>query len=169
MITIDALTTIFAAVAILAIALRMRVPIAARPIDTSPITASQIAPMLFVTPYARIRIASIAGMIVPATTAISTILVPTAVFPVPAMPALAPIAAIIVTHRVTATTLIEEVEAIAWVPIVVIPAPAITNIRKAVAVVAVVIVVELAIWIAVIIAAAIAVAGIAQANIINAS
>jgi hypothetical protein len=85
-----------------------------------------------------------------------------------------PITAVIVAHRIAASDIIEQVEAVTRIPEIIIPAAAKAYIIKAVAVIALVVTVISAVWITVVTViiiaiVIIAVAGIAQAHVICAT
>lgn len=91
------------------------------------------------------------------------------ILPVPAVTPFAPVTAVIVMHIVATTIIVEQEEAVAWIPVILVPPPAITDIRKAVATVAIIIAVECAVWVAFIKATAITIAGIAKPEIVRAA
>jgi hypothetical protein len=68
----------------------------------------------------------------------------------PLVPAFAPVTAMIVAHVVPVAIIVEQIDAIAGIPIAVIPAPAIADIVEAIAIVTVVIAIERAVRIAII-------------------
>jgi hypothetical protein len=83
---------------------------------------------------------------------------PTMVFAIPFVALATPIAAMMIVHLVAPPTPVKDVEAIAGIPVVLIPAAAITDIVEAAAIVAVIIAVEGAVGIAAIAVVVIAVA-----------
>lgn len=91
-----------------------------------------------------------------------------AVFAVPVMPLLAPIASMMVAHCMAPSVIVEEIIAVAWIPVTVMPATAKTDIVKATAVVAVIVAVITAIGVASVIVI-IAVAGIAETDVVDAA
>lgn len=88
------------------------------------------------------------------------------VFAVPFVTLPAPVAAVVVIHVIATAAPVENVEAIAGIPVILIPAAAIADIVEPAAIVAVIIAVERAVWIAVIaiIIIAVAIVIIAKAN-----
>lgn len=111
---------------------------------------------------------AIGAAIVAATVAIA-ISVPVTAAPVmlaiPFVPLSGPIATVMVIHPIALSAAIKDVEAIAGIPVILVPSTAIADIVKAVAIVAVIIAIERAVRIAVIaIIIAVAVVVIAKAN-----
>jgi hypothetical protein len=92
---------------------------------------------------------------------------PPAIFAIPIVPLLAPIAAMTIAHGVPTTNIIKEVEAVTWVPVVIIPAAPITDVIEAIAIITLIVAVISAIGIAVISIVIIAVTGIAQTHIVH--
>jgi hypothetical protein len=110
---------------------------------------------------------SITG-VTPATSLIPSTVVTTApVFAVPIVALFTPITTVMVTHRVTAPNIVEQVKSISRIPVAVIPAATISDIIKAMPIVALVIAIIAAIGITFIGVVIIAVAGIAQTDIID--
>jgi hypothetical protein len=87
----------------------------------------------------------------------------------PTMPPLAPIAAILLAHRITASKGVEQKDAVTGIIIIVIPTAAKADVAECLAVVAVIICFVAAIRVAAVRVVIIAVAGEAEADIIDAS
>jgi hypothetical protein len=97
----------------------------------------------------------------------AAIAAPTVIFTIPLIAALAPIAAVMIAHIVATAIIVEQVIAIARIPVAVIPATAEAYVIKAIAAVAIIIAVIGAVRVAVIIAVAIVI--IAQTHIVHAA
>jgi hypothetical protein len=85
---------------------------------------------------------------------------------IPIVPLPAPIAAMMIVHIVTAAKAIENEQAIAGIPIILVPAAAIAYVVETAAIVAVIIAIKLAVWIAIGIAIAIIIIAKANARVI---
>jgi hypothetical protein len=123
----------------------------ARPVALDPAT------MLLGPAYVAVRSTIIVASVVMAPTPIMSV-TPTMVFAIPFVALATPIAAMMIVHLVAPPTPVKDVEAIAGIPVVLIPAAAITDIVEAAAIVAVIIAVEGAVGIAAIAVVIIAVA-----------
>jgi hypothetical protein len=110
-----------------------------------------------VRPVIIIAAPAIMPMIAAAIMTAAIMIASTMVLPIPAMAAVAPIAAVMVVHGMAISATIKDIITVSRIPIILIPAAAKTDIVKAIAAVAGIIAVERRVGVAVIIAIIVAV------------